>query len=89
MRTAQIMILDEPTAALDARAEHEVFGRVADLTRDRVSVIISHPFSTVRVARRILVLNAGSLVEEGSHEALLAQNGEYATLFRLQAAGYQ
>ena len=89
MRKAQLMILDEPTAALDARAEYEVFQRFADLTKDRTSVLISHRFSTVRMANRILVLDKGTLLEIGSHEELLQKNGKYAELFNLQAMGYQ
>ncbi|MDZ7267960.1 MAG: ABC transporter ATP-binding protein/permease [candidate division KSB1 bacterium] len=89
MREAQLLILDEPTAALDARAEHEVFQRFADLTRGKSAVLISHRFSTVRMADRILVLDNGELLELGTHEELLRQNGRYAELFRLQAAGYQ
>ena len=89
MRDAQLIILDEPTAALDARAEYEVFQRFNALTEGKSSVIISHRFSTVRMANRILVLEGGRLVEIGSHEELLAQNGRYAELFALQARGYQ
>ncbi|GAC1369405.1 MAG: ABC transporter ATP-binding protein [Hymenobacter sp.] len=89
MRDAQLLILDEPTAALDARAEHEVFQRFAELTRGKTAVLISHRFSTVRMADRILVIENGQLVELGSHEALLAQGGRYAELFALQAAGYR
>jgi ABC-type cobalamin/Fe3+-siderophores transport system ATPase subunit len=89
MRDAQLMILDEPTAALDARAEYEVFQRFAELTKGRTAVFISHRFSTVRMADRILVLNKGQLEEIGSHEELLQKNGRYAELFRLQAKGYQ
>ncbi|ARK09370.1 ABC transporter ATP-binding protein [Fibrivirga algicola] len=89
MRDAQLIILDEPTAALDARAEYDVFQRFADLTRGKASVIISHRFSTVRMADRILVLDGGKLLEIGSHEQLLAQKGRYAELFALQARGYQ
>lgn len=89
MRDAQLLILDEPTASLDARAEHEVFQRFADLTRGKSAVLISHRFSTVRMADRILVLDNGELLELGTHEELLRQNGRYAELFRLQAAGYQ
>lgn len=89
MRDAQVLILDEPTASLDARAEYEVFQRFADLTRDRTAVLISHRFSTVRMADHILVLAAGAIHEQGSHEALLALNGRYAELFELQAAGYR
>ncbi|WP_375444321.1 ABC transporter ATP-binding protein [uncultured Fibrella sp.] len=89
MRDAQLIILDEPTAALDARAEYDVFQRFAELTRGKASVIISHRFSTVRMADRILVLEGGKLHEIGSHEELLAMNGRYAELFALQARGYQ
>jgi ATP-binding cassette subfamily B protein len=89
MRDAQVLILDEPTASLDARAEYEVFLRFADLTRDRTAVLISHRFSTVRMADRILVLEGGRLVEQGSHGELLELRGRYAELFDLQAAGYR
>lgn len=89
MRDAQLMILDEPTAALDARAEHEVFQRFIDLTRNKTSVLISHRFSTVRMADRILVLKEGKVDEMGTHEELLAKQGLYAQLFELQAQGYQ
>lgn len=89
MRDAQLLILDEPTAALDARAEHEVFLRFSELIEGRTAVLISHRFSTVRMADRILFLENGSLLELGSHEELLAQNGKYAELFRLQAKGYE
>lgn len=89
MRNAQVLILDEPTAALDARAEYEVFQRFAGLTEGKSSVIISHRFSTVRMADRILVLEGGQLLEIGSHAELLAANGRYAELFQLQARGYQ
>lgn len=88
IREAQLLILDEPTAALDARAEHEVFLRFAELTQGKMAVLISHRFSTVRMADRILVLEGGRLLEAGSHEALLQQEGRYAELFRLQARGY-
>jgi ATP-binding cassette subfamily B protein len=88
MRHAQIIILDEPTAALDARAEHEVFLRFAELTRGRAAVLISHRFSTVRMADYILFLEHGQVIEQGSHEELLRQGGKYAELFRLQARGY-
>ncbi len=89
MRDAQVLILDEPTAALDARAEYEVFQRFKDLTEGKTAVLISHRFSTVRMADRILVLEGGRLVEIGTHEALLAARGPYAALFELQAAGYR
>ena len=80
--------LDEPTAALDARAEHEVFLRFAELMKGKAAVLISHRFSTVRMADRILFLEHGQLLELGSHEELLAKGGKYAELFRLQAKGY-
>jgi ATP-binding cassette, subfamily B, bacterial len=89
MKEAQLLILDEPTSALDARAEYEVFQRFADLTKGKSAVLISHRFSTVRMADRILVLDKGQLIEIGSHEELLALNGRYAELFHLQAKGYR
>ena len=89
MRDAQIVILDEPTASLDARAEYEVFSRFSELTKGKTAVIISHRFSTVRMADRILVLKNGQMLEIGTHEELLASNGLYAELFNLQAQGYQ
>lgn len=89
MRDAQLLILDEPTAALDARAEYEVFQRFKELTQGKTAVLISHRFSTVRMADRILVIEHGQLQELGTHEELLARGGRYAELFRLQAAGYQ
>src|SRR2546430_17257268 len=89
MRDAQVLILDEPTASLDARAEYEVVLRVAELTRGRMAVLISHRFSTVRMADRILVLQGGELVDQGTHEELVARGGLYAELFSLQAAGYR
>src|SRR5690349_5542548 len=89
MRDAQVLILDEPTASLDARAEYEVFLRFAELTKGRMAVLISHRFSTVRMADRILVLRSGELVDQGTHEELVARGGLYAELFSLQAAGYR
>ena len=89
MKAAQLLILDEPTSALDARAEYEVFQRFADLTKGKSAVLISHRFSTVRMADRILVLDKGQLIEIGSHEELLSLNGRYAELFHLQAKGYR
>jgi ATP-binding cassette subfamily B protein len=89
MRDAQLLILDEPTSALDARSEHEVFIRFAELIEDKAAVLISHRFSTVRMADRILLLENGGMKELGSHEELLELNGKYAELFRLQAKGYQ
>ncbi|MEO1438448.1 MAG: ABC transporter ATP-binding protein, partial [Bacteroidota bacterium] len=88
MRDAQLLILDEPTSALDARAEHEVFQRFSDLITGKSAVLISHRFSTVRMADRIMFLEQGQLKELGSHEELLAMNGKYAELFHLQAQGY-
>lgn len=89
MRDAQVLILDEPTASLDARAEYEVFLRFAELTKGRMAVLISHRFSTVRMAERILVLRGGELVDQGMHEELVERGGLYAELFSLQAAGYR
>lgn len=89
MRDGQLLILDEPTATLDARAEYEVFLRFADLTRGRMAVLISHRFSTVRMADRILVLADGAIREQGTHQQLVALGGRYAELFELQAAGYR
>jgi len=89
MKDAQVLILDEPTAALDARAEYEVFQRFAELTKGKSAVLISHRFSTARLADRILVLDKGEILEVGTHKQLLAKNGRYAELFNLQAKGYQ
>jgi ATP-binding cassette subfamily B protein len=89
MREAQLLILDEPTAALDARAEYEVFLRFSELTAGKMAVLISHRFSTVRMADRILVLRSGEMAEQGTHEELVARGGLYAELFQLQAAGYR
>jgi ATP-binding cassette subfamily B protein len=89
MRDAQLLILDEPTAALDARAEFVVFERFAELTEGKMAILISHRFSTVRMADRILVLEHGEVLEEGTHESLVAAGGRYAELFALQAAGYR
>jgi len=86
---ADILILDEPTAAIDARAEAEIFAHFRDLTANKISIIISHRFSTVRMADHIIVLEKAEILEEGSHEELLASDGQYATLFNLQAQGYQ
>ena len=88
MRDAQLLILDEPTAALDARAEYEVFQRFSELMQGRMAVLISHRFSTVRMADRIIVLQGGRITEEGTHDALVANNGLYAELFHMQAEGY-
>ncbi len=89
MRDAQILILDEPTASLDAKAEFEVYQRFVELTAGKMAVLISHRFSTVRMADRILVLENGRIIEQGSHAQLVALGGLYAELFELQAAGYR
>ena len=89
MRDAQLLILDEPTAALDARAEFEVFQRFKELSAGKTGVLISHRFSSVRMADRILVLENGTVESQGTHEQLVAQGGRYAELFELQAAGYR
>jgi ATP-binding cassette subfamily B protein len=89
MRDAQILILDEPTAALDAQAEHDLFARIKDLTQGKMALYISHRFSTVRMADRILFLENGRLVEQGTHDELMLQGGRYADLFDLQAASYR
>lgn len=89
MKDAELMILDEPTSALDAKAESEVFQRFIGLTKDKTSIIISHRFSTVRQADRILVLEEGKVLELGTHKELMANESLYAELFKLQAEGYQ
>nr|WP_301514813.1 ABC transporter ATP-binding protein [Halomonas sp.] len=86
---ADILVLDEPTAAMDPAAEAEVFARFREHSRDKMTILISHRFSTVRSAEQILVVDAGRIIERGTHTALLEQNGRYAALFRLQARGYQ
>jgi ATP-binding cassette, subfamily B, bacterial len=89
LRDAQVLILDEPTAALDAVAESEVFARFADLSRGKMALLISHRFSTVRTSDRIVVLEDGQIYEEGTHDQLVAHGGRYASLFELQAASYR
>jgi len=89
LRDAQVLILDEPTSALDARSEYEVFQRFAELTAGKMAVFISHRFSTVRMADRIVVLENGRIAEEGDHEALTSLGGRYAEMFELQAASYR
>jgi ATP-binding cassette subfamily B protein len=89
LRDAQMLILDEPTAALDARSEREVFQRFAELTEGKMSLLISHRFSTVRMADRILVLDGGSISEEGVHDHLIQAGGLYAEMFEMQAANYR
>jgi ATP-binding cassette subfamily B protein len=88
-RNAPILVLDEPTASIDAKAESEIFDQVEKLSRDKTVIIISHRFSTVRNADRIIVIDKGKVIESGSHEALIKQKGRYAKLFQLQAKGYQ
>jgi ATP-binding cassette subfamily B protein len=89
LRDAQLLILDEPTAALDARSEREVFERFAELTQDKTTLLISHRFSTVRMADRIFVLDGGKIAEQGPHDQLMNDGGRYAEMFELQAAGYR
>jgi ATP-binding cassette, subfamily B, bacterial len=89
LRDAQLLILDEPTAALDARSELEVFERFAELTEGKMALLISHRFSTVRMADRIVVLEGGRLIEEGTHSQLMAHAGVYAGMFEMQAASYR
>lgn len=89
LRDAQLLILDEPTAALDARSELEVFERFAELTQGKMALLISHRFSTVRMADRIVVLANGRLLEEGNHESLMKAGGQYAAMFDMQAASYR
>ena len=89
MRDAQLLILDEPTAALDARSEFEVFKRFKELTKGKTAVLISHRFSSVRMADRIVVLMDGAVEAVGTHAELLERGGRYAELFELQAAGYR
>jgi ATP-binding cassette, subfamily B, bacterial len=86
---ADILVLDEPTAAMDAEAEFQIFERLRSLTQNQMAILISHRFSTVRMADKIMVLSGGKVVEQGTHEELLQSGGRYAHLFRLQAAGYQ
>jgi ATP-binding cassette, subfamily B, bacterial len=86
---ADILILDEPTAAMDAEAEMNIFNHFRSLTQDRMVVLISHRFSTVRMADKIIVMASGEIIEQGSHEQLIAAGGRYAHLFSLQAAGYK
>ncbi len=88
-KDAPILILDEPTSAIDAKAEYEIFERVQKLQKDKTVIIISHRFSTVRNADRILVLNNGQIIENGNHDELIRQDGVYAELFKIQAQGYK
>jgi ATP-binding cassette subfamily B protein len=89
LRDAQILILDEPTASLDARSEYEVFQRFAELTEGKMALLISHRFATVKMADRILVLEDGRIAEQGGHQSLIALGGRYANMFELQASSYR
>jgi ATP-binding cassette, subfamily B, bacterial len=89
IREARILILDEPTSSLDARAEYEVFAKFRVLTEGKTAIFISHRFSTVRLADRIFVLENGTILEDGSHEQLMMVDGRYAELFNLQAEAYR
>ncbi len=89
LRDAQILVLDEPTSALDAKAEYEFFEKFRQITKDRMSIVISHRFSTVRMADCIHVFADGGIIESGSHDALLRQGGKYAALFKMQAQHYR
>jgi ATP-binding cassette subfamily B protein len=88
-RDADIWILDEPTSALDPEAEAAIFAELKENLKGRIGIVISHRFSTVRIADRIAVINDGQIAEIGSHEELLEARGRYAELFELQAAGYR
>ena len=83
-----MLVFDEPTAALDARAEFETMSALREQARDRITLLISHRFSTVRLADTVVVLDGGVIVEQGSHEQLMASRGKYAALYELQASGY-
>ena len=89
LRDAQVLVLDEPSAALDARAEYELFAQFAEITKGRIALLISHRFSTVRMCDRIVVLEDGKIREEGSHDELMGQGGRYASLFEMQASSYR
>ena len=89
LRDSQLLILDEPTAALDAPSEFEVFRRFSELTAGKTALFISHRFSTVRMADRIVVLDSGKIVEEGSHDQLASLGGRYAEMFEMQASSYR
>lgn len=89
MRDVPLLILDEPTAALDAFAENAVYNRFAELTNGRTTIFVTHRLSSVLMADKILVLKEGRLIEVGNHDELMAQGGEYASMFKLQAERYQ
>jgi len=88
MRRAPVVVLDEPTSSIDAESESEIFGRLQHIAAGATTLLIAHRFSTVRMADRIIVIKQGKIIEDGTHEALMAVDGTYAHLFRLQAAGY-
>ena len=88
-KDADILVLDEPTASMDAEAETQIFDRFRDMTENQIAVLISHRFSTVRMADQIVVLAGGRIIEHGSHDVLSQKGGHYAHLFSLQAAGYR
>lgn len=87
-KDAQILCLDEPTASIDAKGEHSLFKKFKKLTKGKTTILISHRFSTVRMADKIIVIDKGRLIEEGSHKELLRKGGVYAKLFRMQTEGY-
>ena len=89
MRGGDILVLDEPTASLDAKAEYEIFKRFIELVKDKIAILISHRFSTVRLADRIIVIEGGKIIEQGSHRQLMKKNGHYASMFNMQAEGYR
>lgn len=88
MRRGPVVVLDEPTSSIDAESEVEIFGRLQQIAAGATTLLIAHRFSTVRMADRIVVIKQGNIIEDGTHEALMAADGTYAHLFRLQAAGY-
>lgn len=88
MRRAPVVVLDEPTASIDAQSEAEIFSRLREVAAGATTLLIAHRFSTVRMAERIIVMKQGKIMEDGTHQELLAADGTYAHLFRLQAAGY-